>query len=107
MPPMEFEPTVSACERPQTHALIDHAATGTGLSRIVAVNILPDRSSVGCNWKQKKATGAVVVCRRETPLALRHPGRPTWVGHSSCSSKLYTREDIRGLQEVLWYSDML
>jgi len=30
MPPVEFEPTISACERPQTHAL-DRAATGTGL----------------------------------------------------------------------------
>jgi len=30
MPPVEFEPTISAGERPQTHAL-DRAATGTGL----------------------------------------------------------------------------
>jgi hypothetical protein len=30
-PPMEFEPTVSAGERPQTYAL-DRAATGTGFS---------------------------------------------------------------------------
>jgi hypothetical protein len=29
-PPVEFEPTISASERPQTHAL-DRAATGTGL----------------------------------------------------------------------------
>jgi hypothetical protein len=29
MPPVEFEPTISAGERPQTYAL-DHAATGTG-----------------------------------------------------------------------------
>ena len=66
--------------------------------------MLPDRSSVG---KQKKATGTVAVCRKETPVALRHPGRPTRVGHSSCSSKLYAQEDISGLQEVLWYSDIL
>ena len=31
MPPMEFEPTVSAGEGPQTYAL-DRAATGTGCS---------------------------------------------------------------------------
>ena len=31
MPPAGFEPTVSAGERPQTHAL-DGAATATGLS---------------------------------------------------------------------------
>jgi len=29
MPPMEFEPMISAGERPQTYAL-DRAATGTG-----------------------------------------------------------------------------
>jgi len=29
MPPVGFEPTTSADERPQTHAL-DRAATGTG-----------------------------------------------------------------------------
>jgi len=29
MTPVEFEPTISAGERPQTHAL-DRAATGTG-----------------------------------------------------------------------------
>ena len=29
MPKMEFEPTISASERPQTYAL-DRAATGTG-----------------------------------------------------------------------------
>ena len=32
MPPVGFEPTVSACERPQTYAL-DRAATGTGKKR--------------------------------------------------------------------------
>jgi hypothetical protein len=31
MPPLEFEPTISARERPQTYAL-DQAATGTSLS---------------------------------------------------------------------------
>ena len=30
MPPMGFEPKISACERPHTHAL-DRAATGTGI----------------------------------------------------------------------------
>ena len=31
MPPVGFEPTISAGERPQTYAL-DRAATGTGIS---------------------------------------------------------------------------
>ena len=30
MPPVRFEPTISAGERPQTYAL-DRAATGTGI----------------------------------------------------------------------------
>ena len=34
MPPVEFEPTISAGERPKTYAL-DRAATGTGLINIV------------------------------------------------------------------------
>ena len=33
MPPVGFEPTISAGERPQTHAL-DRAATGTGTLRL-------------------------------------------------------------------------
>ena len=33
MPPMGFEPTISAGERPQTYAL-DHVATGTEFSSI-------------------------------------------------------------------------
>ena len=34
MPPVGFEPTTSAGERPQTHAL-DRAATGTDQDRII------------------------------------------------------------------------
>ena len=33
MPPAGFEPTISAGERPQTHAL-DRAATGTGYKSV-------------------------------------------------------------------------
>ena len=32
MPPVEFEPTISAGERPQTYAL-DRATTGTGTNQ--------------------------------------------------------------------------
>ena len=32
IPPGEFEPTIPACKRPQTHAL-DRAATGTGFNK--------------------------------------------------------------------------
>jgi hypothetical protein len=38
MPLVEFEPTISAGERPQTYAL-DSAATGTGKSFILSVHI--------------------------------------------------------------------
>ena len=36
MPPVGFEPTISACERPQTYAL-DRAATGTGSCQLLVV----------------------------------------------------------------------
>ena len=43
MPPVGFEPTISAGERPQTYAL-DHAAIGTGLlcicnAQFVAISV--------------------------------------------------------------------
>jgi len=36
MPPVGFEPTISAGERPQTHAL-DRAATGIGVPQLCCV----------------------------------------------------------------------
>ena len=39
MPPVGFEPTVSAGERPQTYAL-DRAATGTGNGKAVPLQAL-------------------------------------------------------------------
>ena len=36
MPPVGFEPTISAGERPQTYAL-DRAATGTGILRLYVI----------------------------------------------------------------------
>ena len=41
MPPVGFEPTISAGERPQTYAL-DHAATGTGICQTYFVIIKAD-----------------------------------------------------------------
>jgi len=38
MPPVGFEPTISAGERPQTYAL-DRAATGFGIIQIIQVKI--------------------------------------------------------------------
>ena len=45
MPPVGFEPTVSAGERPQTNAL-DRAATGTGILNYVSFLIKNDLHSV-------------------------------------------------------------
>jgi hypothetical protein len=39
MPQVGFEPTIPAGERPQTYTL-DRAATGTGTSYILGINIL-------------------------------------------------------------------
>jgi len=39
MPPVGFEPTISAGERPQTYAL-DRAATGTGI--YIYIYLFPD-----------------------------------------------------------------
>ena len=38
MPPVGFEPTISAGERPQTYAL-DRAATATGTKYSIVINI--------------------------------------------------------------------
>ena len=46
MPPVGFEPTISAGERPQTYAL-DHAATGTGnLATLATINARASRCGV-------------------------------------------------------------
>ena len=43
MPPVGFEPTISASERPHTYAL-DRAVTGTGESPRYSVSSFPDPS---------------------------------------------------------------
>ena len=42
MPPVGFEPTILAGERPQTYAL-DRAATGTGKKEMYVQEMSPDR----------------------------------------------------------------
>jgi hypothetical protein len=39
MPPVGFEPTISASERPQTYVL-DRAATGIGLLMLIVLSLL-------------------------------------------------------------------
>ena len=43
MPPVGFEPMISACERPQIHAL-DRVATGTGYMHLYIVVKLQDQT---------------------------------------------------------------
>ena len=45
MPPVGFEPTISAGERPQTYAL-DHAATGTGTDYVSLLILTPKYSVI-------------------------------------------------------------
>jgi hypothetical protein len=50
MPPVEFEPTISAGERPQSYAL-DRAATGTGYNRVLLFIISNEAAgSGGSGW---------------------------------------------------------
>ena len=47
MPPVVFEPTTPAGERPQTYALhVDRTATGTGTILLYIIVIMPE----GVNW---------------------------------------------------------
>ena len=58
MPPLGFEPTISASERPQTYAL-DRAATGTGTTRqVMYVNF--DSEARSCNHC---CSGKVIIIR--------------------------------------------
>ena len=58
MPPVGFEPTISAGERPQTYAL-DRAATGTGYYDICYLDLLSTAFSIDlilplpCNPSEK------------------------------------------------------
>ena len=45
MPPVGFEPTISAGKRPQTYAL-DRTATGTGLTLMLSPNIRMDQAGL-------------------------------------------------------------
>jgi len=99
MPPVGFEPTLSAGERLQTYAL-DPTAAGTGLSRVAAVNILPDRSSVECKREQKQTTRMLWFVGRKVrlhcviqedrsgpvprgPINFIRTGRYSWAARSS------------------------
>ena len=48
MPPVGFEPTISASEQPQTYAL-DHVATGIGTLITLVIQNLEDETGGFCN----------------------------------------------------------
>jgi hypothetical protein len=50
MPPVGFEPTISAGERPKTYDL-DSAATGTGTIAVIARN-----NGIGRTWNEEVVT---------------------------------------------------
>ena len=54
MPPVGFEPTIPACERPQTHAL-DRAATNSGYT--VRNDSATSDFSEGCSRKWSRSSG--------------------------------------------------
>jgi len=65
MPPVRFEPTVSASERPQTYAL-DRAATGTGNYNFAHFNI----------WSEDNRQEDVVIVTKRKSNALK--AKPTF-----------------------------
>ena len=80
MPPVGFEPTISAGERPQTYAL-DRAATGTGLR----CNL--DTLIYHATFPESKDKGNVVSSARQegiwrsgvmAPLILNFNSRTEW-----------------------------
>ena len=54
MPPVGFEPTISAGERPQTYAL-DRAATGTGIPEVLHRNNVHANNIILINKIKKNA----------------------------------------------------
>jgi hypothetical protein len=84
MPPVGFEPKISACERPQTHAL-EHAATGTG-SRDISV-FYPSRSLLWTPFHQL-FTPSVSDLSRDIPIAVNGKGRIQNAGRSIGASSL-------------------
>ena len=50
LPPVGFEPTISAGEWPQTHAL-DRSATGTGLTYVLYIVIRFECTCIGSHWR--------------------------------------------------------
>ena len=61
MPPVGFEPTISAGERPQTYAL-DRAAAGTGLWEYYRKLIRNPYSATLCNIRRESVSLQVKLC---------------------------------------------
>ena len=62
MPPVGFEPTISACERPQTYAL-DHAAAGTSIILSLHIQIQDKRGDMATFFSPNR------LCAQSDPRA--------------------------------------
>ena len=96
MPPVGFEPTISAGERSQTYAL-DRAATGTGLIRQIwskISGILEDKILVICTGNDKINTREPAYSGTARDRKLFRCRRGTF-RKRTCSLDLYTTPDIQ------------
>ena len=76
MPPVGFEPTISAGERPQTYAL-DHVATGIGVLEVGTI-IWNDWNARF--WDKKKTTASnVPIVAIDVTTSLSLTGNRDWV----------------------------
>ena len=75
-PPVGFEPTISAGERPQTHAL-DRAATGTGYTSIYLFTHNDASQSVGLLWTSDQLVAETSTWQHTTLTTDKYPC-PRW-----------------------------
>ena len=104
MPPVEFEPTISAGERPQTYAL-DCAATGTGFT---ILQLCLTQNGAECSVSLKK-TGIKKQANRgsedkrtglHTISGLKHLGYLTFKFIPSLATRTYTHTHAQAYVSV-------
>jgi hypothetical protein len=85
MPPVGFEPTISADERPQTHVL-DRATTGTGNCKMYTdqIRFLATVYAANTNVHEYAWQKFVLSFQRLVYLATRSTEQYWWTTHTSC-----------------------
>ena len=96
MPPVEFEPMISAGERPQTHAL-DRAATGTGFSLCITSVISTALIILGGDfgdWVRMAEVKTFCSNQKNSPLSAFSPedGNRSRFWNIFCSEHLAVKE---------------